>query len=524
MKKRLLSIIFSICFMIGCVTASSLIPPGTTFSSSGAQKWSFAGVWNTTYGQVSFQQTGNTVVGSGSYNFQGTVTGNRLQASYQGNTENGTVVFHISDDGRYLRGNWTSNLGAGKWYAARIGNSVAVGAEPEGDYMLPPPPPPPVFSNTNQQTWSFTGLWNSTYGSISFQQTGNSVYGTGKYTFSGTIYGNKLQASYHGRGENGTVVFHISDDGKHLQGHWTSNYGSGNWNATLQGNPISMRPAAPRISKFSPQAQTIIVKSPAVGTNTRQTDKPDQDITENISDGSDINFGRYFALVIGNNNYQHLPVLQTAQNDAAILGRILKDNYGFNVTIINDATRSDILGMLEKFRKTLTSKDNLLIYYAGHGWLDEDGDEGYWLPVDATSDSMVDWVSNSSITTTLKAIQAKHVLIISDSCYSGKLARGVHIKPRTSDYLSRMASKRARSVLSSGGLEPVADSGGAGNHSVFASSLISTLKENRQILDGTSLFSKIRRPVMLNSDQTPEYADIRKAGHGGGEFLFIRVK
>jgi hypothetical protein len=29
---------------------------------------------------------------------------------------------------------------------------------------------------------------------------------------------------------------------------------------------------------------------------------------------------------------------------------------------------------------------------------------------------------------------------------------------------------------------------------------------------------------MLNSDQTPEYSDIRKAGHEGGEFLFIRKK
>jgi hypothetical protein len=29
---------------------------------------------------------------------------------------------------------------------------------------------------------------------------------------------------------------------------------------------------------------------------------------------------------------------------------------------------------------------------------------------------------------------------------------------------------------------------------------------------------------MLNSDQTPEYSDIRKAGHDGGDFLFVRIK
>jgi hypothetical protein len=41
-------------------------------------------------------------------------------------------------------------------------------------------------------------------------------------------------------------------------------------------------------------------------------------------------------------------------------------------------------------------------------------------------------------------------------------------------------------------------------------------------MDGTQLFNMIRRPVMLNSDQTPEYSDIRKAGHDGGDFLFVR--
>jgi len=28
--------------------------------------------------------------------------------------------------------------------------------------------------------------------------------------------------------------------------------------------------------------------------------------------------------------------------------------------------------------------------------------------------------------------------------------------------------------------------------------------------------------VMLKADQTPAYADVRKAGHEGGDFLFVR--
>ena len=83
-----------------------------------------------------------------------------------------------------------------------------------------------------------------------------------------------------------------------------------------------------------------------------------------------------------------------------------------------------------------------------------------------------------------------------------------------------MASKRARTVLTSGGLEPVED--GTGKHSVFASAIIDALSENERVMDGLNLFNTIRHNVMLESDQTPEYGDIRRAGHDGGDFLFVR--
>ena len=236
---------------------------------------------------------------------------------------------------------------------------------------------------------------------------------------------------------------------------------------------------------------------------------------------SKTDFGRYHALVIGNNNYQYLPKLQTARSDAKDVAEILKARYGFRVKLLLDAGRSDILLELYNLRKQLSATDNLLIYYAGHGVLDEKGDEGYWLPIDAKQNSMINWVSNSSITTTLKAMEAKHVLVVADSCYSGKLARDIHVVDPTPGYLTRLSRKRARSVISSGGLEPVMDSGGDGMHSVFATAFIRALDENTDIMHGAQMFEQIRRPVMLNSDQTPEYSDIRKAGHDGGEFIFV---
>ena len=76
-------------------------------------------------------------------------------------------------------------------------------------------------------------------------------------------------------------------------------------------------------------------------------------------------------------------------------------------------------------------------------------------------------------------------------------------------------------MLCSGGLEPVYDGFGDGDHSVFAAALLVALDHNNKVMDTMELFSKIRHPVMLNADQTPEYSDIRKAGHAGGDFLFV---
>lgn len=84
-----------------------------------------------------------------------------------------------------------------------------------------------------------------------------------------------------------------------------------------------------------------------------------------------------------------------------------------------------------------------------------------------------------------------------------------------------MAEKRTRVVVASGGLESVADSGG-GKHSVFAAQFLNALRQNESALDGTKLFELVRYKVVLDAQQTPEYSDIRLAGHGGGDFLFVR--
>ena len=237
----------------------------------------------------------------------------------------------------------------------------------------------------------------------------------------------------------------------------------------------------------------------------------------------DVDFGTYHALVIGNNDYTYLPRLTTAVADAKVVATSLREDYGFNVNLLTNATRHQIIEALDAFVDNLEEKDNLLIYYAGHGWLNEDARRGYWQPIDARPNRRSKWVSNATLTDTLKTLVAKHVMIITDSCYSGTLTRsgGVEKKRRTADYWQRMAVKRARVALTSGGLEPVADKGG-GENSPFAKALLDALSGNDLVMDATQLFTQMRRPVMVNAEQTPQYADVRNAGHDGGDFLFVR--
>lgn len=235
-----------------------------------------------------------------------------------------------------------------------------------------------------------------------------------------------------------------------------------------------------------------------------------------------IDFGRFHALVIGIERYRYLPALETAHNDAKAVAELLKDKYDYNVKLMLDPAREQIIEALDELRERLTEADNLLIYYAGHGWLDKEADQGFWLPVDARAERRSQWISNDTVRDLAKALKAKHMLVIADSCFSGTLTRGITVPPRLdADYLKRIAGKRARQAMSSGGLEPVLDSVD-GKHSPFARALVQILAENRSVMDGTTLFSDLRRPVSLSADQTPEFSDIRRAGHDGGDFLFVR--
>lgn len=235
--------------------------------------------------------------------------------------------------------------------------------------------------------------------------------------------------------------------------------------------------------------------------------------------------GRYVALVIGNEQYDSFTRLKTPIADAKAMAAVLSHDYGFQVTTLTNATRYQIVSALSRLRREATEADNVLIYYAGHGYLDDATSRGYWLPVDAERDNIANWLSTNDITDVLAGLQARHAIILADSCFSGALLRSdptIQIDERQS-LLKKLATLRSRSIMTSGGLEPVSDNGN-GRNSIFAGALIRALRDNRQTLEAGRLFMQIRDKVAINASQTPQYGPLRNAGHDGGDFIFTRNK
>lgn len=250
-----------------------------------------------------------------------------------------------------------------------------------------------------------------------------------------------------------------------------------------------------------------------------------------------VKLGRYHAIVIGNDAYgaaSGYAPLQSAVNDATAVAQLLRSKYNYKTKLLLNATRFDILSALNEMREGLTAEDNLLLYYAGHGEIAADGAQGYWIPVDAQAGATGTWISNGAVSEILDTMQARHVLVVADSCYSGAMTRsavatfdsGVMPADKWSQWVRTMAEGRSRTALTSGGVQPVPDVG-SGKHSYFARAFLNVLEDNNRLLEAQRLFREVSGSLALAAvnapvSQIPEYSPIRFAGHEAGDFFFLR--
>ncbi|MBS1978354.1 MAG: caspase family protein [Bacteroidetes bacterium] len=237
---------------------------------------------------------------------------------------------------------------------------------------------------------------------------------------------------------------------------------------------------------------------------------------------------KYRALIMGVSHYQYegpnFQSLDRPAQDAQEVYNTITQFYSFDpsdVILLKDPTRQQIIDALDNLAHATGESDNLLVFYAGHGYWDKSRELGYWLPSDARPDSRSNWISNSDIKDNLSfaSIKSKHTLLITDACFGGSIFKSRAISAERFVQINELYREPSRKAMTSGNLSAVPDK------SIFLQQLIKKLRENEDdYLPAMTLFTRIYEPVMNNSAANPVYGVIQGAGDEGGDFIFERRK
>ena len=231
--------------------------------------------------------------------------------------------------------------------------------------------------------------------------------------------------------------------------------------------------------------------------------------------------GKYYALIIGVNDYMNGSIndLNGPIADAERLYKILIRKYTFevgDVQFLKNPKRIELIIALDDISNKITDKDNLLIFYAGHGYWDEAREFGYWLPADATTQNTANWFRNSTLKSYIATIKAKNILLISDACFAGSIFRTRSISD-VSKEVADLYNIPARKAMTSGNLKEVPD------NSVFLKYLsMNLLNNSKKFISAEELFKKFQQAVINNTNNEPQYGTIKNTGDQGGDFIFIK--
>jgi len=158
-----------------------------------------------------------------------------------------------------------------------------------------------------------------------------------------------------------------------------------------------------------------------------------------------------WAVVIGISKYKHsqsyeFPDLLYADSDAEAISETLRE-LGWpesNVRLLTNqqATRSNVLGVLENWLQRASPNDLILLYWAGHAWSDSGNpDDAFFACANSNPSVPSSGLGMNLVVQTLMQRNARNVVVIADACHSDKLIpaadpspleqlRGISVVPR----------------------------------------------------------------------------------------------
>jgi hypothetical protein len=238
--------------------------------------------------------------------------------------------------------------------------------------------------------------------------------------------------------------------------------------------------------------------------------------------------GRYVISVIGIDDYQYWPKLDNAVQDAIGTAKVLTEKFGFlepvEPLLDEKATKSEIERLIkDKLRNSLEEKDNLILFFAGHGHtrVDQVGgikhETGFLVPVEAEAGSSEKWsqyIEIESLLTAIGKLPVRHILVILDSCHSGFALSGAHKKRSWQRYENSLRTKISRRVITSARRDEKAiDSGPIAGHSLFSGVFVEGLDRSLADLDDSDFITSSEIGLFLqqtvgrysDSQQTPDF-------------------
>lgn len=234
-------------------------------------------------------------------------------------------------------------------------------------------------------------------------------------------------------------------------------------------------------------------------------------------------------LLIGIDDYDGTicPTLNNAVFDVSSFGKIMESRYGFTIfkELYNqDATRTAIVETLDFLCDSASQDSDIIIYFAGHGGQLAHSKTGYWAAIDYKKIS--DRIDNSSVYNSIDGMFARHIILISDSCYSGTFITRTRDNEFPEYSIETLEETPSRWVLVSGAEKPVSD-GKFGKGSPFGIKLCDYLEKNLipKIPSGW-VFEHVCKTVrkITHSKQMPNAAEIDLEANEGGQMVFSLIQ
>jgi tetratricopeptide (TPR) repeat protein len=254
-------------------------------------------------------------------------------------------------------------------------------------------------------------------------------------------------------------------------------------------------------------------------------------VDQSIENQTSPQIAKNYALLIATDHYDEWSQLSNPIRDVEAIGKILKESYNFEVEIMRNGSKEEIASKLISYMgKKYNSKDQLLIFFAGHG-INDPILAGQLVCKDSKMKdkaNLPSYIPFEFITDNFDRNDCKHVFLAFDVCFGGAyfdhtqapLYKDSDVERIQIDaFINRKLENKSRQYLTSGGNEYVPD-GRPGAHSPFATKFIEALENGGE--KGYVTLSDFVDHMRMISTQ-PKYGSFG-SHHPDGDFVLKYTK